>query len=88
MLDNLKNPPEPFADVIRTHFRLKARSIMAQIDEWLGMDDRKAIVNDGALSVKASVTGSSGSQFQRECEELKKLLMQLQIENSSGPSTS
>jgi hypothetical protein len=25
MLDALKNPPEPFGDVIRTHFRLKAQ---------------------------------------------------------------
>lgn len=33
-MDNLKNPPEPWADVIQTHFRLKARSIEAQLDQW------------------------------------------------------
>jgi len=41
MLGNLKNPPEPFADVIRTHFRLKAKSVTAQLDDWLAKDDGK-----------------------------------------------
>ena len=39
MLGNLKAPPEPWADVIRTHFRLKAKSITAQLDKWLAEDD-------------------------------------------------
>ncbi|KAG8794758.1 hypothetical protein FRC17_008233, partial [Serendipita sp. 399] len=39
MLGNLKNPPEPFQDVIQTHFRLKAKAITEQLDKWLAMDD-------------------------------------------------
>ncbi|KAJ7781258.1 hypothetical protein B0H16DRAFT_1497657 [Mycena metata] len=48
MLGNLQNPPEPFADIIRTHFRLKAKSISAQLDQWLAQDDGKSTLGDGA----------------------------------------
>ncbi|KZT62275.1 hypothetical protein CALCODRAFT_462875 [Calocera cornea HHB12733] len=39
MIGNLQNAPEPFADIIRTHFRLKARSLRIQLDKWLALDD-------------------------------------------------
>ncbi|KAJ3999011.1 hypothetical protein F5050DRAFT_1893090 [Lentinula boryana] len=48
MLDALQNPPEPFEEVIRTHFRLKAHSIQEQMDDWLNEDDGRALVPDGA----------------------------------------
>ncbi|KAI0787135.1 hypothetical protein BC629DRAFT_1582278 [Irpex lacteus] len=66
MLGNLKNPPEPFADVIRTHFRLKARSIMKQLDDWLALDDGRAIQSDGMPTRPHQGTGSS-QLFQNDC---------------------
>jgi len=88
MLGNLKNPPEPFADVIRTHFRLKARSICAQLDEWLAQDDGKSTTGDGGYNIKqlaAAAVGASSNGFQRDVDELKKVLKQLQTEEASGP---
>ncbi|CAL1700032.1 unnamed protein product [Somion occarium] len=91
MLGNLRNPPEPFADVIRTHFRLKARSIMKQLDEWLQQDDGRPIdaANQGG-SYKA-VAGSSSAGFTKDVDELKGLLQKLidgeNIENGDGSGT-
>lgn len=87
MLGNLKNPPEPFADVIRTHFRLKARSICTQLDEWLAQDDGKSTTGDGGYNIKqlaAAAVGASSNGFQRDVDELKKVLKQLQTEEASG----
>ncbi|KAI0920787.1 hypothetical protein AcW2_005953 [Taiwanofungus camphoratus] len=75
MLGNLKNPPDPFGDVIRTHFRLKARSISAQLDEWLAQDDGKP-VGDGGYGSKSAPSGSSNG-FQADVDELKSLLTHL-----------
>ena len=80
MLGNLKNPPEPFEDVIRTHFRLKANSIIKQLDGWLAEDDGAGTMGDGAglgSIPKKSTPGGSSNGFLRDCEELKKLLRQL-----------
>ncbi|EKM59917.1 uncharacterized protein PHACADRAFT_250718 [Phanerochaete carnosa HHB-10118-sp] len=79
MLNNLKNPPEPFEDVIRTHFRLKARSITKQLDEWLKQDDGRPLNSDGGA---APLTGthkatSSTNGFKEDVEELKSLLRKL-----------
>jgi hypothetical protein len=76
MLGNLKNPPEPFVDVIQTHFRLKAKAISQQLDRWLKLDDGQATngANNGG-----SITGSGnqGSAFQRDVSELKELLQRM-----------
>jgi hypothetical protein len=87
MLGNLKNPPEPFGDIIRTHFRLKARSISAQLDQWLSQDDGQPTVNDGASTgcMRGGI-GSSANGLQADIEELKRLLKQLQ--DGSNPSGS
>ncbi|KAI0677647.1 ubiquitin conjugating enzyme family protein [Trametes maxima] len=77
MLGNLKAPPEPWADVIRTHFRLKARSISAQLDKWLAEDDGHATVSDGGYHNKAPASGSSNG-FAEDVAELKELLAKLQ----------
>jgi hypothetical protein len=62
MLGNLRNPPEPWEDVIRTHFRLKARSITKQLNHWLEIDDGRQISEDGAgIENRSSVTGGGGS---------------------------
>lgn len=81
MLGNLKNPPEPFGDVIRTHFRLKARSVTKQLDEWLAQDDGRPIQGDGApIAAKVVVPGAasgSSTAFQSDVNELKGLLQKL-----------
>ncbi|KAI0650839.1 ubiquitin conjugating enzyme family protein [Trametes meyenii] len=77
MLGNLKAPPEPWADVIRTHFRLKARSISAQLDKWLAEDDGRATVGDGGFHNKIVASGSSNG-FPEDVAELKELLAKLQ----------
>ncbi|TFK43556.1 hypothetical protein BDQ12DRAFT_675170 [Crucibulum laeve] len=79
MLGNLKNPPEPFEDIIRTHFRLKARSVSAQLDDWLKQDDGKATMSDGAgYQVTKSGVGGSSNGFAKDVEEMKKLLKELE----------
>jgi len=81
MLDNLRNPPEPFEDVIRTHFRLKGRSIKAQLNEWLSKDDNLPTqAGGGGLSCKASKAGSSRNGFAKDVEELRALLTKLEAD--------
>ena len=81
MLGNLKAPPEPFADIIETHFRLKSRSISAQLDQWLREDDGKATAADGGTYSgslgRADASGSSNGLV-KDVEELKKTLKKLE----------
>jgi len=77
MLGVLKTPPEPFGDVIRTHFRLKAASVMKQLDKWQSMDDGR--FTDGRNHGDASLAvtreaGSSQNGLKRDIEELKGIL--------------
>ncbi|KAJ7095356.1 hypothetical protein B0H15DRAFT_829186 [Mycena belliarum] len=80
MLGNLQNPPEPFADIIRTHFRLKARSIAAQLDDWLAQDDGRQTLGDGAgySGGRAEATGQSSNGLASDVAEMKRLLKDLQ----------
>jgi len=80
MLGNLKNPPEPFSDIIRTHFRLKARSIVAQLDQWLTEDDGKPIGSEGTCynGTKQDVPGGSSNGLQQDVDEMKENLKHLQ----------
>lgn len=78
MLGNLKTPPEPFGDVIRTHYRLKARAISSQLDKWLALDDGKPISGDAFNISGRSDAGSSSSVFKKDLEEMQSLLKQLQ----------
>ncbi|KAF8076356.1 hypothetical protein FPV67DRAFT_412956 [Lyophyllum atratum] len=79
MLGNLKNPPEPFEDIIRTHYRLKARSITAQLDEWLSKDDGKTTTGDGGgyIGGGKAEAGGSGNGLKKDVDEMKALLAQL-----------
>jgi len=88
MLGNLKNLPEPFEDIIRTHFRFKARSIRAQLDRWLAQDDGKPTAGDGAVGLRGSQVGPSGNGFQADIDELKRILSELQGESDTVASTS
>jgi len=79
MLGNLTNPPDPFGDIIRTHFRLKARSIIAQLDQWLREDDGKFTAGDGGcIGSKTSDAGSSSNGLLKDVNEMKKYLKRLQ----------
>ncbi|KAJ7129714.1 hypothetical protein C8R44DRAFT_777474 [Mycena epipterygia] len=80
MLGNLQNPPEPFADIIRTHFRLKARSIAAQLDQWLSQDDGRQTLGDGGghPGGKADSPGQSSNGLASDVAEMKRLLKELQ----------
>jgi len=35
MIDQLQKPPAAFADVIKTHFRLRAPYILKQVSTWI-----------------------------------------------------
>ncbi|KAG9317659.1 ubiquitin conjugating enzyme family protein [Chiua virens] len=78
MLANLKTPPEPFGDVIRTHYRLKAQTVSAQLDKWLAIDDGKPISGDAFNISGRGDTGSSSSAFKKDIEEMQNLLKHLQ----------
>jgi len=83
MLGNLQNPSEPFGEIIRTHFRLKARSIAAQLDQWLAQDDGKA-TNTGEYQgpgQKDSAGGSSNG-FAKDVADMKRAMLQLQESGS------
>jgi hypothetical protein len=84
MLDALKNPPEPFADVVRTHFRLKAKSISAQLDDWLSKDDGQQTAGDGATSAHSLGPNGAGKKnaslnnLAQDIQEMKQLLVKLE----------
>jgi hypothetical protein len=63
MLEYLKNPPSGFEDIIKTHFRLKARYLKKQLDRWLEEDDGKSLYADSMSSATsgAYLAGSSAA---------------------------
>ena len=80
MLGNLRNPPEPWGDVIRTHFRLKARSITKQLNQWLQDDDGRQTADDGAgIEGRSSAAGGGGSSngMKKDVDALVELMNSL-----------
>jgi len=91
MLGNLKNPPEPFEDIIRTHFRLKGRTIEAQLDKWMEEDDGEVMHGQGVQYIHTSgepklakKASGSGTQLHKDVTELKALLKTLREDGSMG----
>jgi hypothetical protein len=84
MLENLRHPPEPWADVIRTHFKLKARAINVQLDSWLQKDDGRELISDGGgySGHGAATGGGSGANFRNDVEALKTLIKELDVVQS------
>lgn len=79
MIQSLKNPHPAFADVIKTHFKMKSRVIKEQLDRWLREDDGQPLKVDshvGAVSQAFSGTGVD-TMFQKNVEEMKRLLDEL-----------
>ena len=56
ILDQLKTPPEGFEDIIKTHFKLKSRSLRKQLDQWLAEDDGKPLHADSMSCIDRSST--------------------------------
>ncbi|CAE6494097.1 unnamed protein product [Rhizoctonia solani] len=88
MLGNLKTPPEPFADVITTHFRLKARSLFKQLDEWLELDDGRPLDGQNGGGQPNSTASGAGQPLRRDVQELKSLLLKLNPKAASGSTAS
>ncbi|EGG03790.1 uncharacterized protein MELLADRAFT_65352 [Melampsora larici-populina 98AG31] len=82
MIGSIKNPNPAFADVIKTHFRLKSQVIKDQLDQWLQEDDGQALRpdNPGGAVGQAKVGNGQDSMLARNVEELKRLLDELAIE--------
>jgi hypothetical protein len=75
MLGNLKTPPSPFEDIIKTHFRFKKYEIAEQLDKWSALEKNKG-GEDKALHQYHSNVVSSDTFF--ACvKELKELLAAL-----------
>ncbi|KAK4687368.1 hypothetical protein P7C73_g2746, partial [Tremellales sp. Uapishka_1] len=72
----LKDPPFPFENEIKTHFRLKANAIREQLDKWKQMDDGKPIISQNpGRSEAASSTGETA--FDKSSAVLRRLLDEL-----------
>lgn len=52
ILEQLKNPPPAFADVVREHFRLKRDQVKQQLDEWLKLDKS---IKDSVKNIKVEL---------------------------------
>ncbi|CDZ96453.1 Ubiquitin-conjugating enzyme [Phaffia rhodozyma] len=73
MLHNIINPPYPFADVIRTHFRLKSREISAQLDRWFEEDDGHKTNGENT-----GTTVPGGNLMKEHVQEIKRLFGKLE----------
>ena len=90
MLENLQEPPPPFADVIRTHFRLKAKEISAQLDRWVSLDDGISINRSnhgGPAGADATPAASArGAQLRKGVDEVKAILARLTANGEAAAS--
>jgi len=86
MLGNLKTPPEPFADIIRTHFRLKANSLRAQLSKWVEMDDGRGTEGSNhGTTLSQTASAAHKKWLFAVVEELKEWLVGLDGLHGSGP---
>ncbi|KIR36597.1 ubiquitin-conjugating enzyme family protein [Cryptococcus deuterogattii MMRL2647] len=88
MANNIKNPPHPFENEIKTHFRLKAKAIRQQIEKWREMDDSKEVEADywGGAHAHTSVTSAlSKRSFEAAAKEVLRLLDELEGRVQPGP---
>ncbi|MBW0504927.1 hypothetical protein O181_044642 [Austropuccinia psidii MF-1] len=86
ILGSLKNPDPAFKPVIETHFKLKAKVIKDQLDQWLKEDDGQSLQIDnlgGVGAIGAAKVGSGDDQLLRKnVEEIKQRLDKLLIEDN------
>ncbi|WWC92891.1 uncharacterized protein L201_007853 [Kwoniella dendrophila CBS 6074] len=79
MANNINSPPYPFENEIKTHFRLKARSIKQQIENWKALDDGKACASENFSLTSAG----AGVSFDAAAKEMKRLLDDLERGHTS-----
>ncbi|OCF34329.1 hypothetical protein I316_03843 [Kwoniella heveanensis BCC8398] len=84
LANNIKSPPRLFENEVKTHFRLKSRSIREQIKKWKSLDDGKDTQCDHYGSFVASnATGKLAlPAFDKAAEGLLKLLDELEGQDS------
>lgn len=90
MLQNINDPPEPWADIIRTHFRLKAKALTAQLDQWLAEDDGCTLdpQNGGRPTGTAGASGGGVKNgFKADVDGIKELLGKLTANAASVTSS-
>lgn len=58
ILDQLKTPPEGFENIIKTHFKLKSRSLRKQLDQWLAEDDGQQLHADSMNCIHRTPSGA------------------------------
>ncbi|WVQ95948.1 hypothetical protein IAU59_003047 [Kwoniella sp. CBS 9459] len=80
MGNSIKTPPRPFENEVKTHFRLKARSIREQIKKWKALDDGQETNGDyyGASTPSTSTTRVGKTAFEKAAEGMLKLLDELE----------
>ncbi|WVQ77522.1 hypothetical protein IAR50_007208 [Cryptococcus sp. DSM 104548] len=80
MANNIKNPPYPFENEIRTHFRLKAKTIRQQIERWRALDDKQEILGDNwrAKDDPGNTNPESKRGFAHCAKEVLRLLDELE----------
>jgi len=88
MLGALQDPLLPFADIIRTHFRLKAKSLAAQLERWLQEDDGGTTDRNGAGNVGVSNFGPSPggvrNGMKRNVDDLLALIAKLTLNGEAA----
>lgn len=79
MLGNLKNPPSPFEDIIKTHFRFKKHELTAQLDKWVALEKNKGstTASDDRIMHQYHSNVVSSENFLTCVKELKELLADL-----------
>jgi len=78
MLGNLKNPPSPFEDIIKTHFRFKKFEIAEQLDKWVTLEKSKGGNDNEDRAVHRFHSNVVSSDTFLGCvKELKELLHDL-----------
>jgi len=90
MLGALQDPPPPLADIIRTHFRLKAKSLAAQLERWLQEDDGGTTDRNGAGNVMTGVSNFGSSPggvrngMKRNVDDLLALIAKLTLNGEAA----
>ncbi|KAK8849763.1 hypothetical protein IAR55_005099 [Kwoniella newhampshirensis] len=80
MANNIKCPPFPFENEIRTHFRLKAEDVRKQITRWKALDDGQAIKTDDHSPHSGTQMSkpSKGTPFDQAAEAVRQMLNKLE----------
>jgi ubiquitin-protein ligase len=82
MRDMIRSPPEGFEEVVKTHFRLKRKNIIATVESWIkkGSDGLKSRIEGPFHDLKAELEGLLRSEdWRQEVEECQKEVEYIQL---------